>query len=214
MRPSLDECDRLVVPLNAGERRVAEKLAELSDEWTVYVQPRLAQDMPDFVAVHDRHGVCAVEVKSWAYGKYRPNYDGTIDVSIDGTWTTTLEAPRHQAYRYRSTSFEHHFASVDDAEHPTQVVRAVVILPEYTTPQARALLVRHRVTEQEYSIPVLGGDALHEPAEALVRAPCTVPKPALIQRTHRYLRESDAVREFRTPARLSVGARNIADIRN
>lgn len=46
MRPPLEECDRLITPLNDGERRVAEKLSELDDEWTVYVQPRLARTSP------------------------------------------------------------------------------------------------------------------------------------------------------------------------
>lgn len=35
MRPPLEECDRLITPLNEGEPRVAEKLSELDDEWTV-----------------------------------------------------------------------------------------------------------------------------------------------------------------------------------
>lgn len=67
LRPSLEECDRLVTPLDNGERRVAEKHAELDDDWTVYIQPRLALDVPDFVAVHPRLGVCAMEVKDWEY---------------------------------------------------------------------------------------------------------------------------------------------------
>ena len=57
-------------PLNAGEYRVLEHLSRLSAEWTIYVQPRLGQDVPDFVAVHDTLGVCAIEVKDWAYNKY------------------------------------------------------------------------------------------------------------------------------------------------
>ncbi len=115
MRPPLAECDRLMTPLNEGERRVAEKLSELDDEWTVYVQPRLAQDIPDFVAVHPRHGVCAVEVKHWARGGYRPGNGGTIEYLSGGVWHTSKEAPRYQASRYRSTIYEHFFAQPQDS---------------------------------------------------------------------------------------------------
>jgi len=62
LKPSLDDLDQLVTPLNSGELCVARALSMLNDEWTVYIQPRLGQDIPDFVAVHDRYGVCAVEV--------------------------------------------------------------------------------------------------------------------------------------------------------
>lgn len=157
LRPTLDECDRLVVPLNDGERRVAEKLAELDDDWTIYIQPRLAQDVPDFVAVHPRKGVCAIEVKDWAYNQYRQNDDGSIDYVSGGLWSPTKEAPRHQAFRYRSTIYQHHFALPDDPVNPTRVVRAIVVLPRYTTPQAEALLRRHRVTDHELEVQVFGG---------------------------------------------------------
>ena len=70
--PSIDEFDRLLNPLNDGELHVAAALDGLSADWTIYVQPRLGVDIPDFVAVHDVHGVCVIEVKDWAYGKYPP----------------------------------------------------------------------------------------------------------------------------------------------
>ena len=210
MRPTLDECDRLLEPLNDGERRVAMRLAELGDDWTVYVQPRLAHDVPDFVAVHPRHGVCAIEVKNWRYGKYRQNDDGSIDMMTDGAWRPTKEAPRYQAYRYRSTIFDHYFAGPDDPDRPTQVVRAVVVLPNHSTEQAERLLERHRVTPDELGVRVLGGDALHRAPEFIVQPGCPRPDPASIARLLRHLREADAVSELRSPIRLSEGARNIA----
>lgn len=95
IRPPLEEFDRLVVPLNAGERRVAERLNELDDGWTVYVQPRLAHDVPDFIAVHDRYGVCAIEVKHWSTGAYRATDRGRIECMTGGVWTViaTWAAP-------------------------------------------------------------------------------------------------------------------------
>ena len=79
LRPSLEDCSQLVSPLNDGERRVLEALARLGDDWTIYVQPRLGLDVPDVVAVHPRHGVCIVEVKGWAYGKYRMGPSARIE---------------------------------------------------------------------------------------------------------------------------------------
>ena len=130
MRPAHHELDLLLTPLNDGEQRVADKLAELDDGWTVYVQPRLAQDVPDFVAVHDRYGVCAIEVKDWSSGSYRQGNNGRIECLNGGIWQPTTEAPRYQAHRYRQAIFDHFFARPDDPDTPGQVVRAVLVLPK------------------------------------------------------------------------------------
>lgn len=210
MRPPLHELDRLVVPPNAGEMRVAERLNELDDDWIVYVQPRLAQDLPDFIAVHDRYGVCAIEVKHWSTGAYRATDKGQLECMTGGVWTKIDEAPRFQAHRYRQTIYEHFFALPQDGEYPTQAVRALRILPEWSTDRASALFERHQVTPSEKSVRVVGGDLLRDSLDDLVRAACPRPNPASISRLRRHLAESDAVREFRKPAPLSEGARNIA----
>ena len=91
-RPLLEICEALATPLNDGERQVAEQLKVLDDDWTIYVQPRIAQDIPDFVAVHDRHGVCAIEVKDWSRGRYRQSDGGVIEYTNPaGGWLTTRE---------------------------------------------------------------------------------------------------------------------------
>lgn len=154
MRPPLDELDRIAVPLNDGEMRVAQKLAELDDSWTVYVQPRLAQDIPDFVAIHPRHGVCAIEVKDWAVGGYRQADDGSIECMTGGAWQRTAEQPRYQAFRYRSTIYEHFFALPDDAERPTLAIRAVLVLPQWSTAKAERLFEKPAVTPSEQSVRV------------------------------------------------------------
>jgi hypothetical protein len=84
LNPSLADLGQLLTPLNDGERAVADALARLDDEWTVYVQPRLGQDVPDFIALHDRFGVCAIEVKDWARGGYRQADDGVIEYCCGG----------------------------------------------------------------------------------------------------------------------------------
>ena len=101
--------------LNAGEIRVARALADLDDGWTVYVQPRLGMDIPDFVALHDRYGVCAIEVKDWAYGKYR-NTAGVVELRDRGGWRAVDQHPRLQASRYRSSIFENSFALPEDGQ--------------------------------------------------------------------------------------------------
>jgi hypothetical protein len=211
MRPTLSECEQLATPLNDGELRVARKLAELDDSWTVYVQPRLAQDVPDFVVVHPRHGVCAIEVKDWSAGAYRQADNGAIECMSGGAWRPTTEQPRYQAYRYRSTIYEHFFALPDDAERPTQVIRAVLVLPQFATIKAQRLFERTAVSEREHSVRVFGGEVLQGSAESLVKATCPHPNVASLTRLERHLVESDAVRESRTPVRLSEGARNIAN---
>lgn len=210
MRPPLHELDRLVVPLNDGERRVAERLNELDDEWTIYVQPRLTHDVPDFIAVHDRFGVCAIEVKHWSTGAYRAADRGGVECRSGGAWQAIDEAPRFQAHRYRQTIYEQFFAHPQDGEYPTAAVRALLVLPEWETSRATKLFVRHQVTPNERQVRVVGGDLLERGFEPLVRGACTPPNAMSITRLHRHLVESDAVREFRRPARLSEGARNIA----
>lgn len=214
MRPPLEECERLITPLNEGERRVAEKLSELDDEWTVYVQPRLAQDIPDFVAVHPRHGVCAIEVKHWARGGYRPGNGGTIEYLSGGVWHTSKEAPRYQASRYRSTIYEHFFAQPQDGRDPSKAVRAIVVLPEWSTTDAEKLLSQQAVSPAEKSVAVFGGDALHRSACELVGTPGLDPAPASIKRVHQHLKASVFTLDFAPAAKLSPGAKNIADNAN
>jgi Nuclease-related domain/AAA domain len=210
LRPSLEDCSQLVTPLNDGERRVAEALDRLDDGWTVYVQPRLGLDVPDFVAVHDRHGVCIIEVKDWAPRRYRSGTSAVIEFSRgDGTWQVTAEKPRYQAYRYRTAIHDQFFALPDDDPDPPQAVRSVVILPKQSTRDAVRLLEAVQVTAKEETVRVLGGDALHDPV-ALVRGPgCPRPPRQSIARLERHLAESSLMIELREPLRISAGARNI-----
>lgn len=210
-RPSLDECAVLTQPLNDGERRVAEQLSKLDDGWTVYVQPRLAQDMPDFVAVHERHGVCAIEVKDWSRGKYRQLDSGVIQyIDGDGRWHDTKEQPRYQAYRYRSTIFDQFFALPEDTSVLSQAVRAVVVFPNFSNDHARKLFAVRQVTDQEQSIQVWGGDGLQQSVLDVVRgAGCPPPKPASILRLKRQLVVPELTSNL-AAVRLSEDAKNIA----
>ena len=210
-RPALDQLGQLVTPLNPGELDVAGALAELDDDWTISIQPRLGHDVPDFVAVHDRYGVCAIEVKDWRPGIYRQRDDGAIEFrsGVDG-WERSQEHPRYQAHRYRTTIFDQFFAMPDDTSEPTEIVRSVVVLPQFPTHRARRLLERPGVTSHEKSITVWGGDGLRQSLEHIVRGRgCAVPRPESMDRLRRQMAESSIELELRNPVQLSPDALNI-----
>jgi hypothetical protein len=212
IRPPLEHCAHLEPPLNAGEQHVLEHLNRLSNDWTIYVQPRLGQDVPDFVAVHDTFGVCAIEVKDWSYSGYRQADNGCIEyITGDGVWHASTQQPRYQAYRYRSTIFDHFFALPDDGSKPTNAVRAVVLFPNYSTAHARRLLAHHQVTLKEESVDIFGGDDLQQSLDSIVYAHnCKPPRAASMTRLRHHLVESEVVAELRLRAPLSDGAKNIA----
>ena len=211
LKPSLDDLRQLAHPLNPGELGVARELANLDDGWTVYVQPRLEHDVPDFVAVHRRHGVCAIEVKNWARAGYRQNDAGVIEYRrADGSWRTSQEQPRYQAFRYRSTIFDRFFALPSDSSTPTKVVRAVVVLPQYSNDDARKLLNRPAVTDEEHGIEVWGGDGLRQSIGRIVKGTgCPPPRLESLQRLERQLVRSEILTDLQHRAKLSAGARNI-----
>jgi hypothetical protein len=210
-KPSLADLGQLLTPLNEGERAVADALARLDDGWTIYVQPRLAQDMPDFVALHDRFGVCAIEVKDWARGGYRQNDNGAIEYCCgELAWKRSAEQPRYQAYRYRTTIYDQFFASPDDGSKPTEVIRAAVILPRYSNADANKLLQRPAVTSAEHGVRVWGGDDLVQSVEKIVKGVgCTTPAATSMERLRRHLVASEILLELQSPVNLSRDARNV-----
>lgn len=213
--PSLEDISKLPTSLNPGEVRVLQALKQLDDEWRIYVQPMLLMDNPDFVAVHNRYGVCAIEVKDWARGIYRSFGNGTIEV-YDGTrWNRTAEAPRFQAYRYRNTIFEHFFASPESGTQDFPVVRSAVILPQYSTQDARSILVNARIDEKSefQRVDVWGGDSLDNRLIEILTGYKTptgmrVPQQG-VTRLERQLAEPEVVADQRQPLVLSDGAANL-----
>lgn len=213
LTPSLDDLGQLLTPLDEGKQCVARALSTLDDEWTVDVQPRLGQDIPDFVAVHDRFGVCIIEVKDWALRKYRQGADGAFEYRCgDDGWQRSPEMPRYQAHRYRSAIYDQFFALPDDNRKPTPAVRSVVVLPQYSNEQARSLLARPSVTADEFAVEVWGGDGLKQSIERIVAGSgCPTPRAPSIDRLRRHLVRSEIVAEPQSPTKLSSDARNIAN---
>ena len=205
--PSIDEFDRLLNPLNDGELRIAADLHGLSADWTIYVQPRLGVDIPDFVAVHDLHGVCVIEVKDWAYGKYR-NDNGVVECRTGHEWKRVAEQPRYQAYRYRSTLFERFFAFPEDGATIPPSVRGAVILLNHSTKKAVKLLQVKRRSPWG-TIAVHGEEALDSLEQVLIGPAPSAPSGRSLTRLRRHLADGVNVARMVEPQRLSPGARNV-----
>ena len=215
LRPPLEDLSQLITPLNDGELRVARAMAaQLDDSWTVYIQPRLEFDIPDFVATHDDYGVCAIEVKDWAYNKYRLAPDGTVEFQNGSGWNATDENPRYQAYRYRSTIREQFFALPSDRGSISPAVRAIALILNHSTKHARAVFNSHAAPAPQKSIAVHGEDALHDIEQTLIGAAPAAPAPLSLERFRRHLAISSVMSELRGPRVLSEGARNIEANRN
>jgi hypothetical protein len=62
----MTEISELPTPLTRGEMLTLDLLRDgLSDEWEIYVQPHLNGLRPDFVLLHEIHGIAVYEVKDW-----------------------------------------------------------------------------------------------------------------------------------------------------
>ena len=99
----------------------------------------------------------------------------------------------------------------DDAAHPTDTIRSVVVFPQMSNEQARTLLgAPQRERTRENEITVWGGDGLRQSLDEIVCAPgCEPPQRASIIRLRRQLADSQIVLELGDPTRLSPDARNI-----
>lgn len=207
-RPSLDDLGQLLTPLNDGELRVAHALKELGDAWTIYVQPNLGVDIPDFVAVHPRHGVCAIEVKDWDPSKYE-NRDGGRVRRWDGRGWTPIAHPLMQPYRYQSTIYERHFALPDD-ESSNGFVRSILILLNHETRRARAILRAPELARWR-SVGVYGEEVLDDPESALKFRGRGEPSSASMERVVKALRDGSPIFELRTDLIPSDNAKDIAE---
>ena len=117
-QPSFDHLDELLEPLDDNALGVARNLTLLDDGWTVHSRPLFGQDVPDFVLIHDRHGVVVVDV-----------------------WTgsdTVLEVAR----RHRNTIVNQFFSLPGDGRDPGPAVRIAVAVPDRSTAEAMGLLSR------------------------------------------------------------------------
>ena len=88
-RPQVVENQDRNTPRTAGEQHLLDALRDAPlNGWTVYEQPHLNGDRPDFVLVHPQHGVVLIEVKDYDLSTRRYDWkDGRFCVrGNDGNW--------------------------------------------------------------------------------------------------------------------------------
>jgi hypothetical protein len=218
--PPIDEIPKLPDKLNEGELQVLDALAGLDSNWRVYVQPKFLDQQPDFLVVHDTYGVCLIEVKAWTPELYRQEDNGSISVRDSRGWQPTSEAPRLQAYRYRSIVFERFFAEAVSPDRDFAVVRAAIVLPAYRTQDARKLLCKphplgkgDKNVDQFKFIAVWGGDGLANDLLQIVtgyrRAYGMDIAPGYIKKLEYHLAEPSVAIDQRGPLVLSAAAKNL-----
>ena len=206
--PTFDECVDRAGWLNTGELRVLDQLVRLDDDWTVYVQPRLGLDMPDFVALHDEHGVCAIEVKDWTRGRYRTR-SGVLECRSSATEWIPVDHPRLQAARYGSAIFEDSFAFPEDGETIAPAVRSLVVLLNHRTREANDLLSCARRSPGAQA-DVIGEDDLPALERALIGPTPARPSSPSMSRLRRHLDSATFFSRLVHEEPLSGGAANIA----
>ena len=211
VRPSIDEIDELQEPLGDAERTVFDGFAALSDDWTIYVRPKVGQDVPDLVLVHDVRGVITVDVVDWRAADHRRSESGDTEVlGADGTWQPSAEQPLAVARRHRSTVYEQFFAFPGDARAPGSAVRSVVVLPWCSGAEAGALLTSGS-GDPANAVLVWSGDDLTARLPFLVDGPGTAAaSSASIERLRRELVVDGMMYDAGAPRQLSDNARQVA----
>ncbi|MFK7919957.1 MAG: UvrD-helicase domain-containing protein [Ilumatobacter sp.] len=213
LRPGIGDLDQLVEPLTPGEQQVCDALARLEAGWTIYVKPRLGLDRPDFLAVHERFGVCAIQVADWAPGTVRCSDDGRLEFFDDqGLWSPVAADPRFEASRHRSSIFDRFYALPEHGGSPTASIRGVVIVPGFTTPAAGDLFARCADAEDRSLIGVWGGDALGASIGDVVRGlGCPPPPPICIAKLRRHVVAAERVQPLGWESTLSPQVIELAE---
>jgi len=172
------------------------------------VRPKVGQDVPDLVLVHDWRGAITVDVVDWRAADHRRSDHGDIEVlGPDGTWKPSTEQPLAVARRHRSTAYEQFFAFPGDAREPGGTVRSVVVLPQCTGAQAEALLASG-LGDPANAVLVWSGEDLTGRLQFLVDGPGSTPAPAAsIERLRREMVIDGMVHHAVVPVRLSDNAR-------
>lgn len=230
--PAGVEPAEFVPPLNDGEQKVAEWLiSQLSNEWTVYIQPRIHMAQPDFICVHPGFGVVVIEVKDWAEGLYRKT-EKQIEVNSGGSWSTTEADPRKQARDYRDVVWNDFIRSTEQNswKAKTEQVKYLLVFPQMHKMDAFRLTAmevipddsemyadeRRTSTTAELNNPQLvHGADFQKTLSAFFKKMETKTFEGNdwefgLRKLQFHLNEHEDLRERRGPMRLSREARNIA----
>ena len=211
IRPSIDHLDELQDPLGESARAVFDAFAALNDEWTIHVRPKVGQDVPDLVLVHDHRGVLTVDVVDWSPDDHRRTGDGRLEaMGANGEWAPSTEQPLTIARRHRNTVYERFFAFPGDAREPGGSVRSVVVLPNCSGVEAGALLAGDP-DDPSNVVLVWSRDDLVERLPFLVDGPGVSPAPsASVARLRGGLVIDGMVYDAVAPVKLSSDARRVA----
>lgn len=163
-------------------------LTTLDSTWTVHAAPRIGLDRPDFIAIHDRFGVCIINVVDWTPETTCVLSDGQIGVlSGDGTWSPVALDPRVKSARSRSAIFDQFFAMPEHGASPTAAVRSVLVLPAFTTVAAGGFFPRAE-NERAGLVGIWGSEAAGTSIGDVVRGlGCQPPPTASIEKLHRHV---------------------------
>ena len=185
-QPTFDHLHELLHPLEADALEIAHNFTKLDDDWIVYARPRIGQDVPDFVLVHDLHGVIVVDV-----------------------WTGSDDVLR-VARRHRTNLVDQFYSLPGDGRDPGVSVRAVVVVPDRSTAAAKTLLIGTGPSPDP-TLAIWGVDAVGEHLTAVAMAPPgSVVSAESIRRLHRQLVVDGVSQEMVTPVELSADARMVA----
>ena len=107
--PTYENIERLKVKPEPGESFLIDYLAEnLSNEYTIYYQPFLNGDKPDFVIEKKDTGICIIEVKDWNLDIYSVDIKNTWSVlKVGGRWQP-IRSPFQQVFYYKKRLFDLH----------------------------------------------------------------------------------------------------------
>ncbi len=153
-------------------------LSTLDPSWTVHTAPLIGLERPDFLAVHDRFGVCIIHVLDWTPDTTCVLPDGQIGrLGADNQWAPIPLDPRVPAARSRSSIFDQFYAMPEHGGSPTAAIRSVLILPAFTTAAAGSVFPRSD-NERLALVGISGGDAVAFDIGEVVRGFGCQPPPA------------------------------------
>jgi hypothetical protein len=211
LHPSLADLDDHLVELNKAELDVARALSMLDDSWSIYVQPRIGQDTPDFIAVHDDFGAAVIEVRDWRPGEQRVSPHGSIErQESSGAWVSSSDRPHFEAARTRANVYDQFFALPADSTQATDDVRAVVVVPHISDTEARQLLAHATASDAEQDVAVCGAETIAERVAEMVRGAVAVrPRADSIQRLHQQIAVRERLSSDGAPVPRSAGVLEI-----
>jgi len=202
--PPMDAIDSLPTNLGPGERATLAALTDLSAEWTIFVQPRVAMAQPDFVALHPDKGLWILEVKDWNPDYYRSvGQRGGRHVEVfNGELWVGLQSPRIKAAAYQQIFHERFLSDKQGYSGMRNSVRVLLVMPQFSAEQASKVFG---------SYPVVGIEGLATLAERLESETESPLDPDKYRELLNWLDEPEFVGDQRLPLTLSRQAREVAE---